>query len=114
MIPRLIVDFDTADAVPDALAQHDALIRFAARRLAKRDSLLEDDLIQEAAIHLWELDPSRFDASDVWFIERELIRRMKREAKRERIASGRDKRVYVKELQLETPNGTSKHSRSGR
>jgi DNA-directed RNA polymerase specialized sigma24 family protein len=98
MIPHLIVDFDTADAVPEALAQHGALIRSAARRHAKRDSDLEEDLIQEAAIRLWELDPTRFDAGDRWFLEQELLRHIRRERKREWRAAGRGNRVPVRGL----------------
>lgn len=98
MIPRLIVDFDTADAVPGALAEHDALIRSAAKRHAKKDSDLEEDLIQEAAIRLWELDPTRFDAGDRWFLEQELVRHIRRARKREWRAAGHGNRVAVRGL----------------
>ena len=98
MIPRLVVDFDTADAVPEALMQHEALITSTAARLSRKDLELENDLIQEAAILLWELDPTRFDAGDRWFVEQELVRRMRRVRKREWRAAGRDNRVWVSEL----------------
>lgn len=96
MIPKLIVDFDTAAELPRALAQHRKHIHFSARRLARRDSMLQEDLIQEAAIRLWEMDPSRFDADDAEYVERELQRRMSHAAQRDWRERGRSRRVFVR------------------
>ena len=98
MIPQLIVDIDTADAVPGALAEYDEFIHFTANRMARKHSALNEDLVQEASIKLWQLDPTRFDGDDRWYVEQELTRHMAREAQREMRARGSGKRVWVKGL----------------
>ena len=47
---------------------------------------LQDDLVQEAMILLWELDITRFDLSerrDLQYVRRSLVRRMRRVWQRE-------------------------------
>lgn len=69
---------DSGSAVELALAALEPALRRAARRLT-RDADLLDDLIQEARICLWELDPTRFDltnTSDLRYVCRALINRM--------------------------------------
>lgn len=98
MIPELLVDIDTADAVPEAIAKFGEFIHFTARRISRRNSTLAEDLVQEAAIRLWQLDPARFDADDAPYLEREIERHMSRAAQRERAGLGGRKRMWVKGL----------------
>ena len=64
--------------VERALAAVEPALWSAARRLTgNRD--LRDDLVQEARIHLWRMDPSRFDLRDgeeLRYVRRELLARM--------------------------------------
>ena len=69
---------DSGRAVKQALAALEPAVRRAAQRLT-RDADLIEDLIQEARICLWELDPTRFDltnTSDLRYVCRALINRM--------------------------------------
>jgi DNA-directed RNA polymerase specialized sigma24 family protein len=59
-------------------------LQVAARKIARGNLDLADDLEQEALIRLWELDPTRFDyanAEDRLFIHRALVNRMRDVAK---------------------------------
>ncbi|MHB1861398.1 MAG: hypothetical protein ACYCVL_00385 [Gemmatimonadaceae bacterium] len=61
-----------------ALAAVEPALRRGARRLTgNRD--LRDDLVQEARIYLWRMDPTRFDLRDkeeLRYVRRELLARM--------------------------------------
>ncbi len=61
-----------------ALAAVEPALLSAARRLtSNRD--LRDDLVQEARIYLWRMDPTRFDLRDgeeLRYVRRELLARM--------------------------------------
>lgn len=54
---------DTARALEGALASLEPNLKRFARRLTA-DADLADDLVQEARIRLWELDPTRFDLTE--------------------------------------------------
>ena len=95
MILRHVVDIDTDDAVAEALVEHRSYIRAVARRLAKGDRPLASDIEQEAAIRLWEMDPTRFDASDRHYIRAALFKRMLQAARSERRASGGENRLSL-------------------
>lgn len=65
---------------------HERLARWMrefANVVAEGDSDLSADLEQEARVLLWELDPSRLDASDDAWLRRKLRARMRRVAERE-------------------------------
>lgn len=54
-----------------------ALLSVARRLTSNRD--LRDDLVQEARIYLWRMDPTRFDLRDgeeLRYVRRELLARM--------------------------------------
>ena len=83
-IPRMAhpapscVTVDAGRAVEHALAAIEPALRRAVRRMTT-DHDLGDDLLQEARIRLWELDPTRFDlqnAEDLRYVCRALINRM--------------------------------------
>ena len=88
MIARSVIHFDARDALPEMLAELRPFIRTSARRLAGHDRALAKDLEQEAAIRLWQLDPTRFDASDAGYVRSALYKRMQDAARRERSARG--------------------------
>jgi RNA polymerase sigma factor (sigma-70 family) len=72
-------------------AAHDRLwplIRRIALSMANDDYDLADDLVQEAFIKLWELDPSRFDEADEHYLKQALVARM-RDALRYELRRGR-------------------------
>ena len=52
------------------------MMRCIAMRLADNDADFAEDLLQEAFIHLWELDPSRFDDADQPYLKKALWARM--------------------------------------
>jgi DNA-directed RNA polymerase specialized sigma24 family protein len=59
---------------------HDRLWRLMRRiavSMAADDEDLADDLVQEAFVKLWELDPSRFDEADENYLKQALVSRMK-------------------------------------
>jgi DNA-directed RNA polymerase specialized sigma24 family protein len=98
MIPKLVVDFDARDAVPEALEELKAYIRATSRVIARdiaRDRSMAEDLAQEAAIVLWELDPTRFGAKDVEYLRSAMYKRMQFMGRRERLARGGKRRVEV-------------------
>ncbi len=69
---------NSSSAMERALVTLNPALWRAARRLT-RDADLLDDLIQEARICLWELDPTRFDlgnSADLRYVCRALINRM--------------------------------------
>ena len=72
---------DSAWLVEHTLEALGSWVRRAARRLAKDDDDLADDIHQEAAILLWEMDPSRFDERSRSYVARTLYRRMRRVAR---------------------------------
>jgi len=72
------VTADARDAVEQALAALEPALRRAVRRVTT-DPDLADDLLQEARIRLWEMDPTRFDlenGQDLRYVCRALINRM--------------------------------------
>ena len=95
MIAAPLIDIDTADAVPEALQSMGDFIRATAKRIAHRNSAIAEELVQEAAIYLWQLDPTRFDDDDAWYLEWELARHMSHVAQAERRAAGGRKRMWV-------------------
>jgi DNA-directed RNA polymerase specialized sigma24 family protein len=98
MIPKLVVDFDARDAVPEALEEFKTYIRVTSRIVARDfagDRSVAEDLAQEAAIVLWELDPTRFDANDVEYLRSAMYTRMKFMGRKERRARGGNRRVEV-------------------
>jgi DNA-directed RNA polymerase specialized sigma24 family protein len=86
MIPTSVIDIDTRNAVPEALEEFRAYItknsRIIARDIARYRPFAED-LAQEAAIALWEIDPTRFDADDVEYVRGVLYKRMQTVARLE-------------------------------
>ena len=52
------------------------MMRSIAMRLADKDADFAEDLLQEAFIHLWQLDPSRFDEEDQAYLKKALWARM--------------------------------------
>ena len=76
-------------------AFHAALVRlrdyiaWRAKQLACGDADLADDLAQEATVHLWELDPSRFAEEDQLYLRRSLVNRMIDLARAERAKTER-------------------------
>jgi DNA-directed RNA polymerase specialized sigma24 family protein len=98
MIPKLVVDFDARDAVPEALEEFKEYIRTTSRIIARdcaRDRSMAEDLAQEAAIVLWELDPTRFSVRDVQYLRSAMYKRMQFKGRTERRARGGRKRVEV-------------------
>lgn len=69
---------DAANAVDVVWKRVERAVRRAARRLTT-DAEMRKDLVQEARVKLWELDPSRIDLRDntgVFYVRRVLINRM--------------------------------------
>ena len=90
-----LIDFDTDDAVAEAIAMFDPYIQRKAARMAARYSTEAEELVQEAHILLWRLDPTRFDAADVEYLRRQINARMHVVAKGEVRQSGGEKREYL-------------------
>lgn len=70
---------DGRDSLEQALELFEPLLRRVARNLT-RDPDLQEDLIQEGRIKLWEMDPSRYDLGrmeEVRYVARSLIRRVR-------------------------------------
>jgi hypothetical protein len=98
MIPKLVVDFDARDAVPEALEEFRGFIDVNSRIIARdfaRDRSIAEDLAQEAAIVLWELDPTRFGAGDAEYLRGAMYKRMQYMGRTERRARGGKRRVEV-------------------
>ena len=87
------IDFDTRDALPEMLAELLPKIYRTATKLAADDPTMVEDLVQEATIELWNLDPTRFDAGDREYVEAALYKHMHNVARAERTASGGERRV---------------------
>jgi DNA-directed RNA polymerase specialized sigma24 family protein len=94
MIPKLVIDIDTRDAVVEVLAELEPFISGSARLIARERSLAED-LSQEAAIKLWQIDPTRFDASETEYVRAVLYKEMLLAFRREQRERGGRKRVDV-------------------
>jgi DNA-directed RNA polymerase specialized sigma24 family protein len=86
------IDIDTADALPEMLAELLPYIRTTALKLAG-DQTLAEDLIQEASIELWQMDPTRFAASDMEYVRASLYKTMHNVARAERSAVGGARRI---------------------
>lgn len=82
------LDFDARDAVPEMLAELTPFIRRSAASIALDDAALAEDLVQEAAIQLWQMDPTRFDADDRDYVCGVLYKHMQDAARREHAARG--------------------------
>ena len=98
MIPRQVVDFDARDAVSEAMSEFADFIKVSSRIIARdiaKDPSIAPDLVQEAAILLWELDPTRFDRRDAEYVRGAIYKRMQHKARRERRARGGWRRVEV-------------------
>jgi hypothetical protein len=67
----------------------------ARRADCARDRSVAEDLAQEAAIVLWELDPTRFGARDVEYLRSAMYKRMQFMGRTERRARGGGRRVEV-------------------
>jgi DNA-directed RNA polymerase specialized sigma24 family protein len=87
------IDFDTRDALPEMLAELLPKIHRTATKLAADDPAMVEELVQEAAIELWNLDPTRFDAGDTPYVEAALFKHMHNVMRHERAASGGERRV---------------------
>ena len=75
-----------------AAARRMGFLRRVARIISRGDRQLAEDLLQEALIAMWELDPSRFDAEDEHAFLRMLVDRMKQVRRREKAATREDRR----------------------
>lgn len=94
MISDRVIDFNAADAVPMMLDE----LRPYIRRLAvlfgyELDGEFAQDLEQEAAIQLWQMDPTRFDAGDMPYIRGVLYKHMHTIARDECHLTGGGRRV---------------------
>ena len=87
MIPERVVDFDADDAVTEMLGELEPFISRAAAGITHSSSFI-DDLVQSAAIELWQLDPTRFDAGDMPYVRAALFKHMHNVARAERAALG--------------------------
>ena len=94
MIPGPLIEIDTRLALPEALAEFGSFIKASAARLTD-DRAQRKDLEQEAAITLWEIDPTRFDANDADYLRAVLYKRMQMAVRGERRARGGLKRVDI-------------------
>ena len=77
-VPLVCPTADASTAVVEALKKIEPSLRRAARRLTV-DYDTAEDLLQEARIRLWELDPTRFDLGrddDLRYVCRALITAM--------------------------------------
>ena len=72
------------------------LLQRVAALIADGDLMLADDLVQEARILLWELDPSRFERDDLRLAKRMLVRRMRKVARREGVRALREGGAHIK------------------
>lgn len=79
------------------------MLEGVALSLSEGDEALAADLLQEADIRLWELDPSRFDTRDHEWVQLQLRARMRRAAGRERRHSSPRRRVKMTEAAQEKP-----------
>jgi DNA-directed RNA polymerase specialized sigma24 family protein len=95
MIARSLIEVDTDDAVAEALARHREFIRVVAWKLAEGDADLADDLVHEAGIVLWKMDPTRFDAGDREYLEGVLYKRMQKVRWKERRKAGGPGRISL-------------------
>ena len=95
MIPGSEVDIDARDAVPEMLAELLPYIRLTAAKLAVGNAAIVPDLVQEAAIELWQMDPTRFDAGDMEYVRAALYKHMHNVARAERAARGGKRRQDV-------------------
>ena len=97
MIPASVIDFDTRAALPEMLAELQMFIRLSASGLTD-DPELAADLKQEAAVKLWQLDPTRFDDDDTDYVCAALYKCMQDAARRERAARGGRRRVDLADV----------------
>ena len=77
---------NTDGALELAIAHFGPRLRHAARKIAKGDLDVADDLYQRAITQLWMLDPSRFDEDDDGYVWRSMVSRMlnaRRDAERD-------------------------------
>jgi hypothetical protein len=75
MIPRSVVEYDARDSAPEMLAELMPWIERSAAKITQNATLAED-LVQEASIQLWQMDPSRFDAGDMKYVKGVLYKHM--------------------------------------
>lgn len=83
----------TDDIVRAAAAQFEGCIKAEAKQLAAGSRELRKDLEQEALILLWELDPTRFDASDRGYLRTAIRQRMRDVLREEKRLSGGGRRL---------------------
>ena len=86
------IDIDTAAALPELLAELLPYIRTTALKLAG-DETLAEDLVQEASIELWQMDPTRYAADDMEYVRASLYKHMHNVARAERSALGGGRRI---------------------
>lgn len=94
MIPDRVIDFHATNAVGEVLSELQPLLRGAAASFTHDRSFI-DDLMQEAAIELWQMDPTRFDGADMEYVCGALYKHMHNVARAERAARGGKKRVDI-------------------
>jgi DNA-directed RNA polymerase specialized sigma24 family protein len=79
LVSTHLVEGDARLAVIEMWTRVEQPVRRAASNLAKEPET-EEDLVQEAMIKLWQLDPSRFDVRSrtaISYLRRALINRMR-------------------------------------
>ncbi|HVT38697.1 MAG TPA: hypothetical protein VHE78_06625 [Gemmatimonadaceae bacterium] len=101
--PRQRVSFGWQRAFGWARGTWTPMLEGVALSLSEGDEALAADLLQEADIRLWELDPSRFDTRDHEWVQLQLRARMRRAAGRERRHSSPRRRVKMTEAAQEKP-----------
>ena len=89
--------YDEVPAFVVAIKRLTPFLRRFAGRIADGDAQLTEDLVQEALIALWELDPSRFGEGDQLYLKRALVRRMINAAEREFVAENLVPRSTLRE-----------------
>ena len=76
LLPAQCIVFDDNAAFDIAYARLSGYVLSRALKIADGDRALADDLAQQARVHLWELDPSRYTAAEDGFLKLALSRRM--------------------------------------
>ena len=90
--------YTTGPAYGAAVDRLRAMVRGVARSMADDDDDLAEDLMQEAWIHLWELDPSRYAASDMPALRKALMRKMIDARRKEEAQAKMERRVSGEEV----------------
>ena len=76
LLPAQYIVYTDDAAFTVAFARVRKFVEYRALKVSDGDPDWADDLVQEARVHLWELDPSRYTAADDAFVRASLWRRM--------------------------------------